>query len=165
MSAEADAAGLAERVVRALVLYALAECQSGHATTVTLRASGRAFSVADDGRGHGIRRTVDGAPYLDFIYGHLDYPFASGAGGTVQLQGLGMSLINALSASLRVTVRKPAETWVLGWRDGRLAEGEVRDDLPGGPLDQARLARWLASVRQANASVRIVFNGTPLGEG
>ena len=113
---------IAEHVVRALVLYALAEFQSGNATTLCVYAEGTSFSVSDDGRGHAIDRTVDGSTYLPFIYTHLQYPFVAVEGGPVQIHGIGMSLLNALCVELSVSVRKKTETLSLTYRAGHLHE-------------------------------------------
>lgn len=166
------------QVVRALTLYALAEHQSGHATTLALRATGHFFSVSDNGRGHDIRRTVAGVPYLHYIYSHLDYPFAPAIGGDVQLQGIGMSLLNSLCSELRLTVRKPLETLRLTFRAGHrceerrlpeanrecgnTVEGEVRPELQPRPTGEAQIARWLHRIHRANPAVELSFNGKPL---
>lgn len=70
-----DAPDIAASIVRALVLYSLAEFQTARATTIRVAAEGLAFSVGDDGRGHAIDRLVDGTLYLKFVYAHLDYSF------------------------------------------------------------------------------------------
>lgn len=166
---------LTGHVVRALTLYALAEFQGGHATALALRATGNAFSVSDNGRGHGIDRTVNGVRYLDFIYNHFDYPFDSTRGGEVQLQGIGMSLINSLCSELRLTVRKPLETLTLTYRaglfcaetrlvaaneeSGNTVEGEVRSELQRRPTDQAQLEQWLLRIQQSNLGLELRFNG------
>lgn len=64
-------------VVRALMLYSLAEFQSGNATTIRVTANGIDFGIADDGRGHPIDKAVEGVPYLQFVYTHFDYPFGA----------------------------------------------------------------------------------------
>src|ERR1700756_4426501 len=97
---------LVAHVVRALVLYALDEVRSGHATQIRVAADGASFSVSDDGRGHAIYRTIDGTPYLRLVYTHLDYPFEEAQAPPVQLHGIGMSLINALCSEMTVLVRK-----------------------------------------------------------
>ncbi len=97
-------------VVRALTLYSFAEFQLGHATSIRIRAEGNSFSITDDGRGHAIERAVNGTPYLKFIYTHFDYPFEASENEPVQLQGIGMSLINTLCSELVVTVRKQDAT-------------------------------------------------------
>ena len=166
------------QVFRAMTLYALAEHQSGNASALTLSASGNAFSVSDNGRGHGIDRTAEGVPYLRFIYSHFDYPFGSSTDAAVQLQGLGMSLLNSLCSKLQLTVRKPQETLSLSFCFGRLCEerrvrepnaesgntlqGEVRAELQPRPTDAAQLEAWLGLVQRANPGLRIRFNGKEL---
>ena len=108
-AATPDQHGLTADVVRALTLYCLAEFQSGHATTIRITAEGNSFSIADDGRGHAIERAIDGTPYLKFIYTHFDYPFETGQNAPVQLQGIGMSLVNALCSELIVTANYQPE--------------------------------------------------------
>ncbi len=166
------------QVFRTLTLYALAEHQSGHATALTLAASGSTFSVADNGRGHGVDRVIEGVPYLHFIYRHLDYPFGAPVAGAVQLQGLGMSLLNGLCSELHLTVRKPDETLLLGFRAARLCEerrlseanavcgntvqGEVRRELQARPTDEARLEAWLCRLGRVNPGLSLNFNGKQL---
>ena len=115
---------LGTSVVQALVLYSLAEFQSGHCGRIRVETNGRSFSVEDDGRGHAIERTVAGHPYLRYVYTHFDFPFAPVAPPlpAVQLQGIGMSLINALCSELAVIVRKPTKELHLLYRDGCLRE-------------------------------------------
>ena len=167
-------------LLRALVLYSLAEHQLGHATTIRVTANGSAFSVSDDGRGHAIARTVASAPYLKFIYNHFDYPFDSDEAAPVQLQGIGMSLINSLCSELTVVVRKRDATLRLAFRDGQLHEYQVRDvasdaaetgntiagtvraTLGGDGVDCAALERWLRQLLPVHPTLRIVFNGEPL---
>ncbi len=166
------------QVFRTLTLYALAEYQSGHATALTLAASGNTFSISDNGRGHGIGRVIKGVPYLHFVYSHLDYPFSSSVAGAVQLQGLGMSLLNSLCSELHLTVRKPRETLLLTFRAGRLCEesrlteanavsgntvqGVVRPELQARPTAEAQLEEWLRGVQQANPGISLSFNGRQL---
>ena len=166
--------------VQALALYSLAEHQLGHATTIRVTANGNSFSVGDDGRGHAIVRTVASAPYLKFIYNHFDYPFGLNEASPVQLQGIGMSLINSLCSELTVEVRKPDAMLRLTFRDGQLRGHEVQDivtpagetgntisgiirpELAGDGMDSASLAQWLRQLLPAHPLLRIVFNGETL---
>ncbi|MBL8310572.1 MAG: hypothetical protein JNL19_09145 [Burkholderiales bacterium] len=172
---------LAFSAIRALVLYSLAEHQLGHATTIRVTANGNTFSVSDDGRGHAIARTVGAAPYLKFIYNHFDYPFGSDEAAPVQLQGIGMSLINALCSELTVVVRKRDATLRLAFRDGQLCEhrvtdvtsdasetgntvtGTVRPELAGDGVDVSLLEHGLQQLLRAHPALCIVFNGATLG--
>lgn len=165
-------------VVRALVLYSLAEFQSGHAKTIRVDARGRSFSVGDDGRGHAIDRTVDGAPYLQFVYTHLDYPFAQTQGAPIQLHAIGISLANTLCAELSVTARKRNATLRIAFENGRRVReelidvastetgntisGSIHPALQSADVDVLGLERWLQRVLAASAGLRIVFNGAAL---
>ena len=165
-------------VVRALVLYSLAEFQSGHATTIRVSAEGASFSVTDDGRGHAIDRTIAGSPYLQFVYMHLDYPFDTMRGSPVQLHGIGMSLVNALCSSLDVTARRRAATLRMRFRNGQLSgeelidvgsevtgntvSGTVHPQLQKHGADMTRIRRWLRSVLAASPALKLYFNGQEL---
>lgn len=166
--------------IRALVLYSLAEHQLGHATTIGVTANGNSFSVSDDGRGHAITRTVASAPYLNFIYNHFSYPFGLDEPAPVQLQGIGMSLINSLCDELAVEVRKRDATLRLAFRDGQLCRhevldiassasetgntisGTIRPTLAGDGVENAALAHWLRQLMPAHPTLRIVLNGATL---
>lgn len=171
-------ADITAHVVRALTLYSLAEVQAGHASAIRVSATGTSFSITDDGRGHAIDRTVAGLPYLKFIYTHLDYPFAASEGGPVQLQGIGMSLVNSLCSELSVTVRKAGGSMCLKYRAGRLFE-EARLDLPAGPTGNTvsgivsphlqrsdthieHIEQWLVSVLASSPSLKLHFNDKEL---
>jgi DNA gyrase/topoisomerase IV subunit B len=162
--------------VQTLVLYALCEHQLGHAKRIAVTCTGSEFTVSDDGRGHSVLRTVEGAPYLDFIYGHLSFPFGRTDSPPVQLQGLGMSLLNQLCSRLDVTVRKPTNTLRLCYAQGRLVEHELVEEgnpetgncLSGAvlaafsaePVDTVALSKWLGAVQLVNPALELVFNAT-----
>jgi DNA gyrase/topoisomerase IV subunit B len=170
-----DAHDIIASVVRALMLYTLAEFQSGHCSTIRIEADDGAFSIEDDGRGHAIARTVAGAPYLKFIYTHLDYPFAPPQDAPIQLQGIGMSLINVLCCEFTVTVRKQAATLRLSFQGGRLCDEEfieVKSQRTGNIIsgmiapefrqrgfDKERLQKWLREVLIAHPTLNLFFNG------
>jgi DNA gyrase/topoisomerase IV subunit B len=165
--------------VRALVLYSLAEFQLGHASTIRVTSRGHSFSVEDDGRGHAITRTVDGAPYLKFIYGHLDYPFEAGEAKTIQLQGIGMSLLNSLCTELNVTVRKQDATLRMVFQHGCLlshevsdaaseqtgnvVSGEVNTGIESRAVDEQALEGWLRGIVATSPTLHLYFNGQELG--
>jgi len=173
--ARLDPTGLA---VRALFLYSLAEFQSGHATTIRITAEGASFSIADNGRGHPIDRAVEGTPYLKFIYTHFDYPFESGQSSPIQLQGIGMSLVNALCSELALTVRKRDETLQLLFRDGKLHESNrtnvkseetgitvsatISPQLQRDSVAVEQLQVWLLSILASSPSLKLYFNGHEL---
>lgn len=169
---------LAATAVRALVLYALAEFQSGRATTIHVTARGAEFGVSDDGRGHPPDKLLEGTPYLRFVYTHFDYPFEAGRAAPVQLQGIGMSLVNALSAQLTLVLRKPEETLQLCFAEGRLQQqtrtpgpnaatgvsvhGRLRPGLCTVPAPGPALEDGLRAIVRAHPTLRLFFNGDPL---
>ena len=173
--ARLDPTGIA---VRALFLYSLAEFQLGHASTIRVTAEGTSFSIADNGRGHSIDRAVEGTSYLKFIYTQFDYPFESGQSSPIQLQGIGMSLVNALCSELALTVRKRDETLQLLFRDGKLYERNRMNmkseetgitisavtnpqlQMDGVAVEQ--LQDWLLSVLASSPSLKLYFNGCEL---
>ena len=173
-----DQHDLTADVVRALTLYCFAEFQSGHVTTIRITAEGNSFTIADDGRGHAIERAIHGTPYLKFIYTHFDYPFGTNQNAPVQLQGIGMSLINALCSELFVTVRKQDVTLQLTFRDGRLCGSELVNVISGetgiaisgrvSPQTQRsgvgvqKLQQWLLGLLTASPSLKLFFNGHQL---
>lgn len=164
-----------ESILRTLTLYAVAECQTGVASQIDITSAGRTFRVADDGRGHSPTRTVGPAiRYIEAIYGQLNYPFSSHEPVPVQLQGLGIALINAFCEELRITARTVSGGASLTYRNGRLEStdydadaddttgtevaGEVRPDLHLAPLDEERFDQWLRHVAQANPAAIIRHN-------
>jgi len=165
-------------IVRALVLYSVAEYQAGHVKTIRVDARDRSFTVADDGRGHAIERTIGGAPYLEFVYTHLAYPFATGQSAPIQLQAIGISLANKFCAELSVTARKPTATLVVSFKNGlhvsealsnvasevtgNTISGVVNPQLQSAETDTHALRQWLIRVLAASAGLRVVFNGVEL---
>ena len=164
--------------VRTLALYSLAEFQSGQASTVRVSVEGTSFSVADDGRGHAIDRTVAASPYLQFIYTHLEYPFAAEEGGPVQLPGIGMSLLNTLCSELSVTVHRAGERHRMTYRAGHLyskedldlgtgptgntVSGTVSPHLQAGHTNIEHIEQWLLAVLASNPGLKLHFNGREL---
>lgn len=156
------------------MLYSLAEHQLGHCTVIRVEAREWSFSVSDNGRGHAIDRTVAGSPYLKFIYTHFDYPFAADAQEPVQLQGIGMSLINALCSELTLTVRQPGMTLRMQFANGHLQHQQRLEEAPGNTgntvsgtvasrlspgFDEVALDAWLRRVKSSAPSVALHFNG------
>ena len=173
-STDVHSEDLAAAVVRALVLYSLAEFQSGHATTIRVHAEGLSFAVSDDGRGHAVDRTVAGLPYMNFVYAHLDFPFAQADAPPVQLHTIGLSFINSLCSQLLVTVHRQGGSLRRTYRDGHLlgeetlspGSGEAGNVIAGAlssrfqprAIDQRRLRQWLGSVAAASPGLRLYFN-------
>lgn len=166
-------------VVQTLVLYSLAEHQIGHARIIRVTASGRSFVIEDDGRGHAIGRSVAGSPYLNFIYGHLNYPFEDRKTKPIQLQGLGMSLLNRLCEELLVSVRKTNATLNMQFQGGSLVShelieaenkltgnkvaGKVYEGIAHLPVDEQALEQWFHVALEASKSLELFFNGQLLG--
>lgn len=164
--------------VKALVLYTLAEAQAGHASLIEVSVNDHSFEVRDNGRGHALDKHINGTPYLRFIYEQLDFPFGQAEPGEVQLQGIGMSLINAACEQLQVTVTRAGEVLTLGFRDGRRVSeeraasaergsgnrvrGVVRQTVAQARLDEAALLAWLHDVQRAAPHASISFNGRAL---
>ena len=173
-STRLDLPDITASVVRALVLYSLTEFQSGHATTIRVTSGKHSFSVADDGRGHAIGRTVEGLPYLKFVYTHLDYPFGQGQSAPVQLHAIGTSLVNVLCSDLSITARKPDVTLRMSFKHGRLVDHELIDGTSGGTgntisgtvnpqlqkngVDTQSLGQWLFGLLTASPALSLFFN-------
>lgn len=180
-SAPASDLDLAATAVRALLLYGLMEFQAGTAKTIRVTKQGAAFGISDDGRGHPLDKALEGTSYLRFIYTHFDYPFQPGQAAPVQLQGIGMSMVNALCSELRLTVRKPAETFTLSFINGQVAgstrtaaapqgtgitvEARLRPELPFHEGDEPGLEAWLRGIVQAHPTLTLYFNGRALSAG
>jgi DNA gyrase/topoisomerase IV subunit B len=165
-------------IVQTLVLYSLAEHQLGYATSIRVTANENSFSIEDDGRGHAIGRSVEGSAYLDFVYCHLDFPYGERSAKPIQLQGLGMSLLNRLCAELVVSVRKTGATMSLRFECGRVVShelteatsqvtgnkvsGVVHPNLRLAPVDEQMLEHWLQALVAASPSLQLFFNGQRL---
>jgi DNA gyrase/topoisomerase IV subunit B len=170
----ADRPDLVMLVTRALVLYSIAEFQGGHVSTIDVLGEATSF-----GRGHAITRTINGLPYLPFIYTHLDYPFGDAdPPGQVQLQGIGMSLVNATCSELSVVVRKSHGTLRLSYEFGVLCReerdeitnestgtsvsGTVNPLLAPAPADVGALKQWLSRVASTHPGLNLKLNGERL---
>jgi DNA gyrase/topoisomerase IV subunit B len=169
---------LAATAVRALLLYCLAEHQSGNASTIRVVAEGSSFGISDNGRGHPLDKSVEGTSYLKFIYTHFDYPFESGLDAPIQLHGIGMSLVNALCSELQVIVRKPDVELRLLFNDGHLVHsartaavsaetgitvtGKIAPHLCSRQVEQRSIEEWLLNVLRTVPALRLFFNGRQL---
>ncbi|APV48314.1 hypothetical protein BWI17_00620 [Betaproteobacteria bacterium GR16-43] len=173
-STEAHSEDIVAAVVRALVLYSLAEFQAGHATTIRVHAKGISFEVSDDGRGHAVDRTVAGLPYMNLVYTHLDFPVAQPDAPPVQLHTIGLSFINTLCAQLVVTIHRQGASLRRTYRDGHLVgeetlstgssetgnaiAGALSSRLQPRAVDDQRLQQWLGSVAAASPGLRLYLN-------
>jgi DNA gyrase/topoisomerase IV subunit B len=164
----------ATSIVRALVLYHLAEVQGGNATTIQIDVEPHRFRIRDNGRGQAIQRTVNGLPYLKLVYSQLEYPFDLEQDTPIQLHTIGISLINSLCKMLTVTVHKKEKIYTQYYEEGQLKNEEVREnlesvtgtmlegkfnsDLLPGEINLQDLAQWLAGVKPFYSSLRVIFN-------
>ena len=177
-SSALDPQDIAASVVRALVLYSLAEFQSGHETTVRVIADGHSFGITDDGRGHAVDQTVAGLPYLKFVYTHLDYPFDQAQNAPMQLHAIGISLINVLCSELAVVTYKQDVTLRMSFKSGHLCKhdvvnvkseqtgnaisGSINSQLQKRGVDTQRLRLWLSGLLTASPNLKLFFNGLEL---
>lgn len=127
-------------IVQEVIDNAADEALGGHAKriTVTLESDGR-VTVEDDGRGIPVGlHPEEGVPVVEIVYTrlHAGGKFDKGSGGAYAfsggLHGVGVSVTNALSKSLDVTV----------WRDGGVhtigfSHGDVTKPLASRPLDKS----------------------------
>ena len=161
-------------VVRALVLYHLAEYQSGNATTIKVNIQNHTFRVSDNGRGHAINRTINGLPYLRLVYSQLEYPFGLETDTPIQLHTIGISLINSLCRELVVTVYKTEKTYIKHYKQGQLnkeeimdnqeavtgtaIEGKINPDLFPEEIDLQNFETWLKEIKSINQQLRLFYN-------
>jgi DNA gyrase subunit B len=116
---------------------AVDEAMNGYASNiaVTLHQDGSSITVADDGRGIPVDKhpaTKKSALEVIFTVLHAGGKFEQGnyktAGG---LHGVGASVVNALSAELRASVRREGMLWEMSFKRGQ----------PTGPLKKVGAAK------------------------
>lgn len=116
---------------------AVDEAMNGFASSIvlTLHADGSSITISDDGRGIPVDKhssTKKSALEVIFTVLHAGGKFEHGsyktAGG---LHGVGASVVNALSAELRASVKRDGSLWEMAFRRGK----------PTGPLKKAGAAR------------------------
>jgi DNA gyrase subunit B/topoisomerase-4 subunit B len=116
---------------------AVDEAMNGFASniSVTLHDDGSSITIADDGRGIPVDKhptTKKSALEVIFTVLHAGGKFEQGnyktAGG---LHGVGASVVNALSAELRATVKRDGALWEMAFKRGKTT----------GPLKKAGAAR------------------------
>jgi len=168
-------------VVKSLVLYSLAEHQAGFAHTLDVQVHGSRFFVGDDGRGHAIDRVVEGEPYFSLIYEQLRSPAVGDGHGPVQLQGIGVSLVNALCSELEVLIHNANGSVRLSYADGELRaqeriqcsaietgnriRGVISATLHSEECADGQLRGWLEDVQRRAPALSLRFNGSLLGVG
>ena len=161
-------------VVRALLLYHLAEYQSGNATTIKINIQNHTFRVSDNGRGHAVNKTINGLPYLRLVYSQLEYPFGLDTDTPIQLHTIGMSLINSLCSELVVTVHKTETIYIRHYKHGQLhkeeavenhenftgtaIEGKIAADLFPEGIDLQHFENWLNEIKRINQQLRLFYN-------
>ena len=146
----------------------------GNVTTIRVTTEGTSFGIADDGRGHPIDKTVEGVSYLNLIYEHFDYPLGSGRAAPIQLQGIGMSLINSMCSEFDLTVKEPDAALRLVFREGRphsrsrtevlssetgiTISARIDPRLGGSGVAIGQLEEWLLTVLATSPTLKLFFN-------
>src|SRR6201988_4968219 len=99
------------------------EAMAGHATTitVTIRADGM-VEVIDDGRGVPVGKHSTGKDALEVVHTVLHAGGKFGGGGykvSGGLHGVGGSVVNALSSSIRVESARAGHVWMQEYERGK----------------------------------------------
>jgi DNA gyrase/topoisomerase IV subunit B len=150
-------------IARALLAYSVYEHHEGHATRVDVWVRPESFTVQDDGRGMGLDREG----YVEGLVGLL-----VGRPGTVQLHGVGLSLIGASTPRLSIESRRGGRLWKQSFAWG-IADGLPLQE-PCGPetgtritfdrsagssaFDLVELSRQIDLWREAHPRLKIVVH-------
>lgn len=113
---------------RALLAYSVHEFQEGHAGRIDVWIGPRAFTVQDNGRGMGLDRPGYVAQLMGLLVGGAD---------TVQLHGVGLSLIATATPRLAIESRRGGRLWTQTFSWG-VADATPRSS-PAGPETGTRV--------------------------
>lgn len=108
-------------LVNALVAYSVHEHQLGYVRRIDIRIDPDRVVVHDDGRGIGLDREG----YVEDLLATL-----VGQGGNVQLHGVGLSIIAALTPALEVASNREGTAWKQAFAYGVPIKPAAQD--PGG---------------------------------
>jgi DNA gyrase subunit B len=149
-----DSRGL-HQLVWEVVDNSIDEAMANFATRidVTIHADGQ-IEVVDDGRGIPVGRHTSGKDALEVVHTVLHAGGKFGGGGykvSGGLHGVGVSVVNALSSSMRVEVLRDGKRWVQEYSRG----------MPTGPVRQrggaAEANKGLIPVRDRRTGTRTFF--------
>jgi len=135
-------------IIQEVIDNAADEALGGHATRidVTLHADG-SVTVADDGRGVPVGpHPVEKAPTVEVVYTrlHAGGKFDKKGGGAYAfsggLHGVGVSVTNALSKRLEVTVKRDGATHEIAFEGGEVAS-KLKKTGKAGPKETGTIVR------------------------
>jgi DNA gyrase subunit B len=123
-----DARGL-HQLVWEVVDNSIDEAMANVATRIDVTIHNGQVEVVDDGRGIPVGKHASGKDALEVVHTVLHAGGKFGGGGykvSGGLHGVGVSVVNALSTSMRVEVLRDGKRWVQEYHDGGAPKGPVR---------------------------------------